>query len=454
MIVVFDDEVASPKQTLENVGLTVDDARDMGAKGYEPPGPGEPKAVYLDTLKVAVVPGDAGPVQELRSQSGVIIEAERFVFTATDNLIDAAAFGDGPHSSRPKPFIQGDVGAYPFIQGPVGAYPFIQGPVGAYPFIQSGPAAMVTYLAGFRDAAQGLLDRFAAQSMMAAVDESQATWGLQAIGALLSRLSGRGVGVAVLDTGFDARHPDFRDRDIVTKSFITGESADDGHGHGTHCIGTACGPWEPDRPPRYGIAYNAKIFAGKVLSNDGVGTDGEVLAGMNWAIDSGCKVISMSLGTPVERGARYSRAFERIAQRALNQGTIIVAAAGNESRRDMNIVNPVSHPANCPSILAVAAVDQNMKVAFFSNQGDPAGGGVVDIAAPGMGVYSSYVMPTRYRTMNGTSMATPHVAGVAALFAEIRPDATAAELKQLILETARQIPGAAVDIGAGLVQAP
>jgi subtilisin family serine protease len=370
----------------------------------------------------------------------VIVEPERLVFAST--------------GAQAKPFIQGPVGAYPFIQGPVGAYPFIQGPVGAYPFIQSDPTAMLTYLTGFRDAAQGLLDRFAAQAAAAPVNESQATWGLQAINALLSEASGLDVPVAVLDTGVDLQHPDLQGRSITTQSFIAGETAQDGHGHGTHCIGTACGPKTPTRMPRYGIAYRSKIFAGKVLNNEGDGTDGQVLAGLNWAVASGCRVISMSLGTPVRRGARPSRTFERVAQRALAQGTIIVAAAGNESRRDLGFVSPVSHPANCPSILAVAAVDSAMRVAFFSNQGDATGGGVIDLAAPGVNIYSAFAGPARYRVLSGTSMATPHVAGVAALLAEVHPGASGTELKQALVQTARPIAGARVDIGAGLVQAP
>lgn len=281
-----------------------------------------------------------------------------------------------------------------------------------------------------------------------------ATWGLQAIKAVFSRNSGLDVGVAVLDTGFDLEHPDFRDRSITHRSFITGETAQDGHGHGTHCVGTACGPLEPEFLPRYGIAYRAKIFAAKVLNDEGVGREGEVLAGMNWAINNRCRVISMSLGTPVRRGESYSPYFEQVAQRALAQGSIVIAAAGNESRRDMNILNPVSHPANCPSILAVAAVDPNLRVAFFSNQGTTTGGGQVDIAGPGVNIYSSVSMPNRYRVLSGTSMATPHVSGVAALFAELKPDASAAELKKLLLQTAMRVPGPSVDVGAGLVQAP
>jgi subtilisin family serine protease len=108
------------------------------------------------------------------------------------------------------------------------------------------------------------------------------------------------VKVAVLDTGLDLGHPDFAGRQITAQSFVQGEQVQDGHGHGTHCIGTACGPRTPGRLPRYGIAYQAQIFAGKVLSNAGSGGDGGILAGIDWAIRNGCAVVSMSLGSPVE----------------------------------------------------------------------------------------------------------------------------------------------------------
>ena len=119
--------------------------------------------------------------------------------------------------------------------------------------------------------------------------------------------------------------------------------------------------------------------------------------------------------------------FERVARRAQEQGTLIIAAAGNESQRP-GIINPVGHPANCPSIMAVAAMDVQGAIARFSNRGINPDGGQVDIAGPGVDVHSSWPMPTRYRRISGTSMATPHVAGIAALYAEADPTARGAAL--------------------------
>jgi subtilisin family serine protease len=254
----------------------------------------------------------------------------------------------------------------------------------------------------------------------------------------------------VLDTGLDLQHPDFAGRSITSQSFIPGQAVQDGHGHGTHCIGTALGPKCPPTRPRYGVAYEAQIFAGKVLSNAGSGSDSQILGGINWAMANTCEVVSMSLGAPVTAAQSFSVVFETVARRAAQAGTLIIAAAGNNGP-----AQPVNHPANCPSILAVAALESNLAVANFSARGLNPNGGRVDIAGPGVSVYSTVPMPTRYGRKNGTSMATPHAAGVAALLAEVNPGVRGAALGQLLTSTCRALPGVpATDAGAGIVQAP
>ncbi len=280
-------------------------------------------------------------------------------------------------------------------------------------------------------------------------EEMGETWGLRATNVAHSKLSGKGIKVAVLDTGFDLKHPDFVGRSIVPRSFVLREGADDEHGHGTHCIGTACGPKQPLVFPRYGVAFECEIFSGKVLDKQGHGSGEQVLAGINWAVTNGCAVISLSLSTPVQPGQTFSRAFEVAASRALRAGTVIIAAAGNDSQREFGKApKPVSHPANCPSIVAVGAVDERMQIAPFSNSGK------VEIVGPGLGVYSTWPMPTRYRTLSGTSMATPHVTGIAALFAEEDFALRGHQLRDRLLRTARSLALSAFDVGAGLIQAP
>jgi subtilisin family serine protease len=318
------------------------------------------------------------------------------------------------------------------------------------------------YLKGYRDAINNLVGQtVSSESQLAAAAifaDGSATWGLQTTKVINSPYSGLGIKVAVLDTGLDLDHPDFAGRKITSQSFIAGEAVQDQNGHGTHCIGTACGPQKPSSLPRYGIAYNAEIFAGKVLSNQGSGSDGGILAGIDWAITNGCKIVSMSLGAATAPGDTYSKIYEQVGKRALRQGTMIIAAAGNESRnpstgKRLSPPKPVGYPANAPSLMAVAALDNNLQVASFSNGSINPDGGQVDIAGPGVDVYSTWFMPTRYRSISGTSMATPHVAGIAALYAEAT-GLSGYALWGYLLRDAQRLSLSSIDVGIGLVQAP
>ena len=279
-------------------------------------------------------------------------------------------------------------------------------------------------------------------------DTAAATWGLQAVRAHTSLCTGKGIRVAVLDTGFDLNHPDFAGRAVVTASFVPGQTVQDGHSHGTHCIGTSCGTKVvPAAARRYGIAGQATILAGKVLNNAGSGQGAWIIAGINWAVQQKAVVISMSLGSNVAVGAGFSPAYEQAGLAALNAGSLIVAAAGNEGNN-----KPVGSPANCPSFMAVAALGQSLNLASFSCTAiNP--GQLVDIAAPGVGTYSSVPMLTRYGVKSGTSMATPHVAGCAALWAQ-NTGLRGKALWNKLTATAANVGLPANKVGAGLVQVP
>ncbi len=284
-------------------------------------------------------------------------------------------------------------------------------------------------------------------------NQVQATWGIDKTNVLNSQYTGRNVKVAVLDTGFDFQHPDFVNRTIYSKSFVPGETADDLNGHGTHCIGTACGN-KDQNGVRYGVAKDATIYVGKVLGGtQGQGTDSWILGGITWAVSHNCRVISMSLGAPVYPGQGHKIAYERAARYALQQGTIIVAAAGNESQRPLR-VNPIGSPANSPSMFAVAAVDSQLNVAYFSNRAiNP--NSSIGLSGPGVGVYSSWLSKQQlYHTISGTSMATPHVAGIAALYFEQNPGATPSAIWNMLISNALPLNGPTNDYGAGLVNAP
>ena len=335
----------------------------------------------------------------------------------------------------------------------------------------------VSYLQGYKEGIIHLIDDLSnggvavgQQLTTSTISDSAATWGLQATNVINSRYSGAGIKIAVLDTGLDLKHPDFTGRTIVERSFITGEEVQDLQGHGTHCIGTACGalnPSDPSSPMRYGVAYHAEIFAGKVLSNQGSGADAGILAGIDWAITNGCQIISMSLGAPTVPGTPFSPIYEAVAKRALSRGTLIIAAAGNESYRP-NSVSPVGRPANCPSIMAVAALHAELGVSWFSCGSINPDGGQIDIAAPGGNagraptpqVYSTWTTDSRaiggasrYKAISGTSMATPHVAGIAALYAEATGK-RGLELWALLMRDAKRLQLPSTDVGIGLVQAP
>lgn len=287
-------------------------------------------------------------------------------------------------------------------------------------------------------------------------DTAERTWGVAAVGARTSRFTGRGIRIAILDTGFQLSHPDFQGRVVVARNFVSGGDAtdvDDVRGHGSHCVGTAAGPAAKGNRPRYGVATEAEIYIGKVLNDRGQGQEFEILAGMEWAIEQRCHVISMSLGRAVRPGERHSVAYERVGRSALDAGLLIMAAAGNASSRQFGFIAPVQEPANSPSIMAVAAVDANGAVADFSC-GAINDGGDVDIAAPGVGIFSSYPTPETYKTLSGTSMACPHAAGTAALWAESDASLRGQALFDALAANALPLGGASRDVGAGLVQAP
>ena len=317
------------------------------------------------------------------------------------------------------------------------------------------------YLRGYRDAVNHLYDELSgrgtsddhgADEQAAFQDTAQLTWGLQATRVDTSRYSGQGVRLAVLDTGFDLQHPDFQGRPVVSQSFIQGQVVQDGNGHGTHCIGTSCGAQRPIGTRRYGIAYGAQIHVGKVLSNQGSGATGGIVAGIEWAITRGCQVVSMSLGANIDQKIQQ---YEVPIRRALAAGTLIVAAAGNNANRSAGVFGFVGPPANADAAMAVAAVDSQLRIANFSARSSmvTGDGGKVNIAGPGVAVYSSWPMATRYNTISGTSMATPHVAGIAALWCQAT-GATGAALWTRITQAARALGASSSDVGSGLVQAP
>ena len=310
-----------------------------------------------------------------------------------------------------------------------------------------------------------------------------ATWGVEAVAAHSSPFTGKDVVVAVLDTGIDPNHPAFAGVDLVRKNF-TDEGDDDMHGHGTHCAGTIFG--RDVNNTRIGVARGVKkALIGKVLGGSGGGSD-MILQAIQWATSNGAHVISMSLGIdfpglvadliakqgfPAELATSIAldnyRAnvllFERLAslvkaQNFFMQATLLVAAAGNESQRNVNpdFEVAVSPPAVADGFISVAALGQGAQgftVAPFSNTG-------ARVSGPGVAVQSAKA-GGGLTSMSGTSMATPHVAGVAALWAEKLTVASQLNSQLLAdrLVSSGTLSGIKAgtdpnDVGSGMVQAP
>lgn len=258
--------------------------------------------------------------------------------------------------------------------------------------------------------------------------------------------------VAVIDTGVDFNHPDLVDNlwtneaelkgaagvdddnngvidDIHGFNAITGNgNAMDDQGHGSHCSGTI-GAKGNDGKGIVGVNWDVKIMAVKFLDANGSGTLENALKSIDYATKMGAKVMSNSWG-----GGGFSQTLFDSIKRSNEAGALFIAAAGNESNN--NDSNP-SYPASydVPNIISVAAIDNQGAKASFSNYGKR----TVHIGAPGVNIYSS--TGGAYDSWSGTSMATPHVSGVAALVWANEPNLTAIELKQRLLQTSRPISG-------------
>ncbi|MFQ5656862.1 MAG: S8 family peptidase [Candidatus Methylomirabilales bacterium] len=209
---------------------------------------------------------------------------------------------------------------------------------------------------------------------------------------------GEGVEVAVLDTGIDVDHPDLADAIVETKDF-TGEGIEDTNGHGTHVAGIIAA--RLNDVGFVGVAPKAGLLAGKVLGKGGRGSFEWIAQGIEWAIAKGAHVISMSLGG----SASTHRLFVSVHE-ALVKGRFIVCAAGNEGSL---FQNSIGFPGRYGGVITAASHDENGNPSGFSSRG-----GEVDFMAPGSNIWSTY-KDGGYATLSGTSMATPFVAGLAAL---------------------------------------
>lgn len=262
-------------------------------------------------------------------------------------------------------------------------------------------------------------------------------------------IQGSGIVVAVVDSGVDLDHPDLQANIVTGKTFVSGTSSpDDDNGHGSHVAGVVAGVG--NNGGIIGVAPRAKIMPVKVLDYGGSGTTFGAAEGIRWAADHGARIINMSWG-----GVGYSSTLvDAIRYAADSRGALLVASGGNCGDESYYFNGcfyedqPV-YPAALSSVMAVASTDENDNQSSFSNQGD-----YIDIAAPGSNIYSTY-QAGGYKEMSGTSMASPHVAGLAALIWSQDTSLTSSQVRTKIKSTAKDLGASGWDdkFGYGRINA-
>jgi subtilisin family serine protease len=263
---------------------------------------------------------------------------------------------------------------------------------------------------------------------------------------------GSGSKVAVLDTGYDPEHPDLVDRVVAAEDFTGEGNPDDTSGHGTHVASTIAGTGAAD-PSKVGMAPAADLLIGQVLGFGG-GQASWIINGMEWAVAQGADVVNMSLGStlPTDCTDPMSVAAQTLSEQTQ---TLFVIAAGNSGMRET-----VSSPGCAEGVLTVGAVDAEGQTAAFSSRGSTVGDHRVkpDIAAPGVAIVGAAVGSPggiHYTAMSGTSMATPHVAGAAALVRQAHPDWTAQQVRTALVSGVKELTeGTVYDQGAGELWTP
>lgn len=262
-------------------------------------------------------------------------------------------------------------------------------------------------------------------------------WGVDKIDADLvwPTSTGIGVKVAILDTGISLSHPDLKNNVKGGVNTINpAKSANDDNGHGSHVAGIVAA--SNNSIGVIGVGPSINLYAVKVLNAAGSGYYSDIIEGLQWSVQNGMKVVNMSFGASVGTQSLHDAIIA-----ANSSGITLVAAAGNGG-----IASPVGYPAAYPEVIAVAATNVNNQVASFSSAGPE-----VDVAAPGVSVYSTY-KGSSYATLNGTSMAAPHVTGSAAMLISTKGLTSPADIEARLEATADLLSGySSNQQGAGLV---
>ncbi|MFE9560073.1 S8 family serine peptidase [Streptomyces sp. NPDC006487] len=270
---------------------------------------------------------------------------------------------------------------------------------------------------------------------------------------------GSGVKIAILDTGIDTGHPDLAGRVVAAADFSESGSTADRYGHGTHVASIAAGTGAKSGGKYKGVAPGAKLLNGKVLGDEGYGSDSGILAGIEWAVAQGAQVVNLSLGGP--DAPEIDPVEAAVNQLSADKGVLFAIAAGNDGKSGPGTIDS---PGSADAALTVGAVDKADVLADFSGTGPRAGDGAVkpDVTAPGVGITAAAAVgsaierqvgqnPAGYLTLSGTSMATPHAAGAAALLKQQHPKWTGAQIKGILTGSAKPGPYNAFQQGTGRI---
>ncbi len=267
-------------------------------------------------------------------------------------------------------------------------------------------------------------------------------------------LLGKGIKLAVIDTGIDPAHPDFADRIVARASFVSGE--DDDNGHGTHVASIAAGNGNASQGKYRGVAPEASLYIARVLDEKGDGSMSTVMAGIEWAVEQGVQVINLSLGGgPANDG---TDPLSMLCDAVVERGIVVLAAAGNSGPGDQTI----GSPGGARDVITIGAASDTDRIANFSSRGPTADGRTKpDLVLPGVGIIAAQAAGTEageviipgYVSLQGTSMATPHVAGVACLCLEAKPDLSPLQIKQIFQQSTVNLNAPANAQGTGRLDA-
>ncbi|HEX6346648.1 S8 family peptidase [Umezawaea sp.] len=421
-----------------------------GSAGYLEPGPGR-EGMWFSTFESDghsyVVPADAEPLLA----KGVL---DRRLFDVTELI--ASGYGDGQRDTVPL-IVTYQPGQRSFAATAGTAVtvdlPSVNGV--AVDVEKSAGSGLWSGLTGVGAlAGSGIKKVWLDGVRTASLDRSVPQIGVPA--AWAAGYTGEGVTVAVLDTGVDQTHPDLADREVGERNFSNSKDAVDHYGHGTHVASIIAGTGAKGGGAYRGVAHGARILDVKVLDDSGSGADSGIIAGMQWAAEQGVAVVNMSLGGYDTPGVDPLE--EAVNTLSTTYGTLFVIAAGNSGPR----AGSIGSPGTADEALTVGAVDRDNRIADFSSRGPVVGGGVIkpDITAPGVDIVAARHADGRigppvvdgYTALSGTSMATPHVAGAAALLAQQYPELTREQLKARLVASAAPTAGLTpFEQGAGRV---